>query len=415
MAISLPIGSLLVGPMMDKYGRKNLCIATCLPSILSWLLLITAKNVTMVYTARIIAGISSGMSSVAIVYVLEITHPQIRAMLLCVNSIAVSFGILLTCSLDLILQWHEISIFFAALNVIFFFLLFIIPESPYWLICMSGKSSHDFNEKELPVAESNLRRLNPRPKIYEEEYKRIREANESKKKNFSSENTENKNWIQSLKSYKHLLKMPVVYKPLILLLVIFLIQQLSGTYLVIFYGSGLDNYGGIAFIGGTRFIMSIVTAVLSKKFGRRSLMIFSGIGMSISMFFAGLFIFIGNFSTDLVLVFVLIYVCMSSLGFAVIPWALIGELFPIFCRGSLTGFIISITYVVMFFIVKIYPSILVIFGLDGVFIFFSITSFIGVVVVYFFLPETLGKSFVDIEKCFTKEKKIDDCKNNCLL
>lgn len=116
MIISLPVGSLLAGPLMDRFGRKPICILTCVPSILSWLLIIFAPSLPQIYTGRIIAGISAGMSSVSVVYVLEITHPKIRGMMLCLNSVFVSLGILLVCILALLLDWRKIAMVFTALT-----------------------------------------------------------------------------------------------------------------------------------------------------------------------------------------------------------------------------------------------------------------------------------------------------------
>lgn len=97
MTLSLPIGSLATGPLMDKFGRKVMCMVTTLPFIASWLIQANAKNVWHIYVARIVAGFSGGLSTVALVYASEITHPAYRSMLLNLSSVFCTFGILLTC------------------------------------------------------------------------------------------------------------------------------------------------------------------------------------------------------------------------------------------------------------------------------------------------------------------------------
>lgn len=231
----------------------------------------------------------------------------------------------------------------------------------------------------------------------------------------------------SVKSYYHRFISPDAYKPITILLLLFLLQQLSGCYVIIFYaisvfremggtfGKGFNENGALVMLGIIRFVVSIMTAFYSRRYGRRVLCIISGIGMTISMFLAGMYMHFtvwydenGNLEETmqdqkwLLLFFVLSYICTSSFGFINIPWTLIGELFPVSIRGVGGGFIVSLAYVMMFAVVKSYPHILKYMSIGGIFFIFSFVSLLGTAFVYFFLPETLGKSFSDIEKYFKK-------------
>lgn len=162
VTISLPIGSILTGPLIDKFGRKAICIFSCIPIIASWIILILANSVEVIYIARLVAGLSAGLTSTNLVYVSEIANPQLRPMVLCLNSVFVSFGILLSCSLGVILNWRHLAMVFCFVNCCVFIALFFVPESPYWLFCFKNGSS---NDKRIAKAEKCLRWLNPNNQV----------------------------------------------------------------------------------------------------------------------------------------------------------------------------------------------------------------------------------------------------------
>lgn len=84
---------------------------------------------------------------------------------------------------------------------------------------------------------------------------------------------ENSSNIPSESAWYDIYLQPRVYKPLIILLLIFVFQQISGAYVIIFYavnifleiggnfGEGLNEYGALVLLGSIRFVMSIVTSM----------------------------------------------------------------------------------------------------------------------------------------------------------
>ncbi|XP_071575614.1 facilitated trehalose transporter Tret1-like isoform X1 [Temnothorax nylanderi] len=425
VTITLPIGSIIAGPLMDKFGRKTICLLSCVPAAVSWVSLLFANSLITIYAARVVAGIAAGLTTVALVYISELTHPQVRPMLLCLTSVFVSLGILITCCLAVMLDWRKMTIIFLALECCIFLILYFIPESPYWLMCFQNGM---FNEKRISKMKHSLKRLNRRQTIYEEEYSRIMETCGSR----VASDEAPKSIAVAIKNYYHMFTSPAAYKPMLILFFLFLLQQLSGSYVIIFYaisvfremggtfGKNFNEHSALVMLGIIRFVISIVTVFCSRKYGRRVLCILSGIGMAISMFLSGMYMHFAlsydeNGNTEettvdqkwLLLFFVLAYICTSSLGFIVIPWTMIGELLPVSIRGIGGGLMVSLAYIMMFAVIKSYPYLLKSMTIEGIFFSFSFISLTGTAFVYFFLPETLGKSFSDIEKFFssTKERK----------
>lgn len=162
VTITLPIGSVIVGPLMDKFGRKMVCLLSCIPAAISWILLILAESLITIYAARVIAGIAAGLTTVGLVYISELSHPQVRPMLLCLNSVFVSLGILITCCLTILLDWRKMAMIFLALECCIFVAFYFVPESPYWLVCFTNGM---FDEKRICKMKHSLKQLNRRQSV----------------------------------------------------------------------------------------------------------------------------------------------------------------------------------------------------------------------------------------------------------
>lgn len=160
----LPIGALIgaipAGILADKIGRKQTTITIAIPFIVSWLLTVFAKNVWMLYIARILigtmirnyntagdcengnncklfrfSGISTGASCVvAPVFISEFAETSIRGTLGTCFQLFLTMGILLVYAVGAVTNWIVLSWVCMALPVILLVGLFFIPESPVWLL-----------------------------------------------------------------------------------------------------------------------------------------------------------------------------------------------------------------------------------------------------------------------------------------
>lgn len=73
-AVGMMFSSIFVGTLAKKYGRKWPLVLLTVPSIISWALIYSAKNVYFLYVARMIQGfIAAGTFSFGQLYLIEIS------------------------------------------------------------------------------------------------------------------------------------------------------------------------------------------------------------------------------------------------------------------------------------------------------------------------------------------------------
>lgn len=152
-SLSLPIGAIMSGIVMDRFGRKRTALLICFPFCFSWLLVSFASSIEMIYIARIISGISTGLTTAVVVYVAEISSKSTRSGLLCMNSVWVSFGIFLTYALNYYsMHWRTISFAYAVSSSLCIFAVVSVPESPHWLLVFNKTESGERKRAQVKVS-----------------------------------------------------------------------------------------------------------------------------------------------------------------------------------------------------------------------------------------------------------------------
>ncbi|MHC2280847.1 MFS family permease [Bradyrhizobium diazoefficiens] len=85
----------VVGMVSDRYGRRKVLLVSQIGTFIGFVLLALAGNLTMVFLARIIDGLTSGNISVAHAYAAEHSAPATRKQALGMTSGAIGTGLLL--------------------------------------------------------------------------------------------------------------------------------------------------------------------------------------------------------------------------------------------------------------------------------------------------------------------------------
>lgn len=100
----------------------------------------------------------------------------------------------------------------------------------------------------------------------------------------------------------------------------------------------------------------------------------------------------------------------AHIGIRLIPWMLIGEVFPVSVRSGASGISSGIGYIFGFLSNKLFLGMVANLTLPGTFWFYSAIALIGCITLYFVLPETEGKTLLEIEKYFVSQSP--DTKEN---
>jgi MFS family permease len=174
---------------------------------------------------------------------------------------------------------------------------------------------------------------------------------------------------------------------------------------VILHQSGLPS-GGAAILGSVgvglaNFLITIIALSLIDKVGRRPLLIFGTVGVTISLLFLG-FIhlalppspFEGYATLGGFIAFVIFY----AVGPGVVVWLAISEILPLAIRAKGMAVALFANSLVSAGLAAVFMSIVQLISYSGTFFLLAFFVFLYLLVAIFPLPETKDRSLEDIEK-----------------
>ncbi|XP_063220078.1 facilitated trehalose transporter Tret1-like isoform X2 [Bacillus rossius redtenbacheri] len=392
MPLSALFGGMAGGPLIELVGRKATIVGTAIPFVIAHLLIAFANKVGMLYAARSISGFCVGIASLCLpVYLGETLQPEVRGTLGLLPTTLGNIGILLSFIAGSYLDWSQLAILGSFLPVPFFICMFLIPETPRWLI---SKGNHERAQKSLQWLRGKDSDIGP-------EFSAIEDTHNASLK------TETTIW--------DLFKKPNL-KPLAISIGLMFFQQLSGINAVIFYtasifkmsGSTINENLATIIVGLVNFGSVFVATILIDRLGRKVLLYISATAMTISLIILGTFFSFksAEYCVEaygwIPLVSFVIYVVGFSLGYGPIPWLMMGEILPAKIRGSAASLTTGFNWACTFVVTKTFLDILNILGMGGTFFLFACICFTSIFFVFFLVPETQGKSLEDIEKNMTR-------------
>ena len=93
-----------------------------------------------------------------------------------------------------------------------------------------------------------------------------------------------------------------------------------------------------------------------------------------------------------------------SLAWGPLPWLIMSEIFPLRARGPASSIATLSNWLLAFIVTNTYSSMVKGLTIHWTYWVYGIFCFVGFLFVYFFLPETKGKTLEEIEAMFDKDK-----------
>ncbi|KAJ0179719.1 hypothetical protein K1T71_004310 [Dendrolimus kikuchii] len=409
-AAGTPIGCIVSGYLMDSIGRRLTLILTEIPLIVGWLSVAFAVNVPMIYVGRLLIGFGSGMvGAPARVYTCEVSQPHLRGMLGALASVGVSTGVLIQYVIGSATSWNVLAGISSVVPMISLLGMTFIPETPNFLLTQDKKEGAQTSLAKLRGSTCNLNEEIDRMLAFKE-----------------------KNHVEPLKSPREIIKAllsPSALKPFAILAFYFFVYQWCGVNTVTFYavevfeaaGAAKNKYWLTISMGIIRVIFTVVGCILCRRCGRRPLTFISAVGCGSTMIILATYMYFLKYWKEndiepmhswIPVASIYIFIIACTLGYLIVPWVMIGEVYPTQVRGIIGGMTTCAAHLSVFSVVKTFPFFKFWLHDYGVFGLYGAMSLASILFFYFFLPETKGKTLQEIEDYFCGRTKSLNKKNS---
>ncbi len=466
LTLTATLAMMAAGPLSDAFGRRRVLFFAATLYAISAVASALAPSFWFLVAARMIGGFGVGASLlIPPMYIAEISPPDIRGRMVSFNQLNIVIGISVAFFTNyLILKLGELDMAWVeALRldpwnwrwmlgletfpaVLYFSCLFLVPESPRWLI-MRGREADALPIMARVSGEQNA-------------------AKEIAAVKDSIARDEKKEKVPLAELFA-----PALRLVLLIGVVVAVIQQITGINAVFFYAPMIFEQSGIGtnaafvqaiLVGLTNLVFTVLAMMLIDFLGRKLLLVVGLGGMTVSLLVLAFGFFQAEYtlapgaiaslpedvpveaiesmagrtySSDvafnaaladalgeeaakehestlvtaaidirpgLILAGILGFVAFFAVSIGPVMWVLFSELFPNRIRGLAISFVGLINSGVSFLVQLAFPWELDQIGSAPTFLIYGIFAAVGFVFVMAVLPETKGKSLEELEQTLVK-------------
>jgi len=383
--IGTVIGSLLIGNLTQKYGRKSILVFIALFYLLSAIGCASTSFWIIFVVFRFLGGIAVGASSVVgPMYIAEISPAKNRGRLAGMFQLNIVGGILIAYLTNYLLagfggedSWRYMLGIMAFPALIFVILLKFIPESPRWLVLKE-------RDKEAELIFTRLGQEGASELIREEHQLAMRGTKES------------------LFNGKY-------NKPIFYVILLAMFNQLSGINAILYYAPRIFEMAGFnkadafqqsVYVGLANFTFTALAMTVIDKFGRKKLLLTGAAGMVVFLGLTAVAFSNPEVADKKVIYYLIGFIAFFAFSQGAVIWVFISEIFPNSVRSQ-GGSLGSFTHWIMAAIISwVFPIIVEGSALGGFysFIFYALMMLVSFWFIWRVMPETKGKSLEQIQK-----------------
>jgi SP family sugar porter-like MFS transporter len=396
------VGALVSGGLSDRFGRKKLLILAAFLFTMTGILTALAPNFSIFIANRLLGGVAIGLASnLSPMYIAEISPAATRGKFVSVNQLTIVIGILAAqlanwliaepvpagaTAADILASWNGQAGWrwmFGAEAVpalLFFLLMFIVPESPRWLVkngrveeagrVLAKVGGPGFAAEALADIRATLAAG---------EIGRVR--------------------------FRDLLE-PGLTKVLLIGIVLAVYQQWCGINVIFYYAQEIFTAAGygvsdvlfnIVITGTVNLIFTLVAIRLVDRRGRKPLMMIGSAGLAVVFGLIGASYAVHSRGLH-ILVLVVVAMALYALSLAPVTWVLLSEIFPNRIRGAAMSVSTFALWSACFVLTYSFPHLNKGLGSAGTFWIYAGISVLGFVFIKSRVRETKGKTLEQIER-----------------
>ncbi len=406
------MGVAVAGKLSDLFGRKGVLLFSAVLFTSSGVGCMFSGSISDLVFYRIVGGVGIGVASViSPLYISEISVSRFRGTLVSLYQLAITIGFVGAYLVNYGISQYAVHMKELGITggfwgkyivnetwrgmlgaealpaLLFFIILFFIPESPRWLVIKSRESSA----------------LKTLGRIYGTE-----RANEQV--------ADLQNLVQSEeKSDWKILFQPGFRIALFIGVSLAILGQFMGVNAVLYYGPSIFQQTGLSegdsllyqvIVGFVNFGSTVIAMVVIDKIGRKKLVYYGVSGMIVSLILIGIYFTVNKVSNVVppitLLILIMVYIFSCAISICVVIWVLLSEMYPGRVRGlamSAAGFSL---WIGTFLIGQLTPWLMTTLSPAGVFWLFGLMCLPYLYITWKLVPETTGKSLEDIERMWLK-------------